>query len=186
MAQSLKDIISNVKDVSMSDSALNTLLDFERVMDEMGLYAFQNWKLGELIDGPNVGRYRVSCTFMWPLSLMPDPSGAERLLNFNARVKWAKDWLEYPIKIDSPDDYRPGTKKPRMARKPVWTVEIVLPKTLIKNVSRSSADIMNSTLDLDDIDAAYERGLDSAGVNAEQTDDQIETDMANASGEEQL
>ena len=75
MAQSLKDIISNVKDVSMSDSALETLLDFERVLAEMNLYAFQNWKLGELIDGPNVGRYRVSCSFMWPLSLMPDQIG---------------------------------------------------------------------------------------------------------------
>ena len=186
MAQSLKDIISNVKDVSMSDSALETLLDFERVLDEMDLYAFQNWKLGELIDGPNVGRYRVSCSFMWPLSLMPDPAGAERLLNFNSRVKWSKDWLEYPVKIETPDDYRPGTKKPRLARKPIWIVEITLPKTLIKNVERSSDDVLSSTLDLDDIDAAYERGLERGGVEADQTDDQTEADMANAAGEEQI
>lgn len=186
MAQSLKDIISNVKDVSMSDSALNTLMDFERVLDEMDLYAFQNWKLGELISGPQVGRYRVSCTFMWPLSLMPDPSGAERLLNFNALIKWSKDWLEYPIKIESPDDYKPGTKKPRMARKPVWVVEINLPKTLIKNVERSSEDIMNSNMNLDDIDSAYERGLDRGGVDAEETQDQTQSDMANAAGEEQI
>lgn len=186
MAQSLKDIVTNVKDISMSDSALNTLLDFERVLDEMNLYAFQNWKLGELIEGPVITQYRVSCKFMWPYSLMPDPSGAERLLNFNAKISWSKDWLEYPVKIKNPDDYRPGTKKPRMARKPVWVVDIVLPKSLIKNVERSSEDYLNSTVDLEDIDAAYERGLDKAGVDADQSDEQNDTEMDNATGEEQI
>ena len=186
MPQSLKDIIGNIKDVSMSDSSLSTLLDFERVLDEMDLYAFQNWKLGELISGPAVGKYRVTCTFMWPHSLMPDPAGAERLLNFGAKIQWGKDWLEYPIKIETPDDYRPGTKKPRMARKQVWTVELNLPKTLIKNIQRGSADILNSTLNLDDIDSAYERGLDDQGINADKTTDQTQADMANSAGQEQM
>jgi hypothetical protein len=186
MSKLLRDIIQNVKDVSMSDSAISTMLDFERVLDEMDLYAFRNWKLGELIDGPRVKKYRVACTFMWPFSLMPDPSGAERLLNFGAQIRWGRDWLEYPVKIQTPDDYRPGTKKPRLARRLVWTVEITLPKNLIKNIQRGSKDILDNTLDLEDIDAAYERGLDQQGVDAHSVQTDLQSDMSTSAGQESM
>ena len=48
MATDIKDILQNVKDIYMTDSSLNTLLNFERVIDELGLYAFANWQKGEL------------------------------------------------------------------------------------------------------------------------------------------
>ena len=184
MAKHLKSIIENIKDVSMSKSTLNILLDFERVLDEMNLYAFMNWKTGELVDGPEVGKYRVACTFMWPYSMMPDPAGAERLLNFGAKVQWGKDWLVYPIDIKSADDFREGTKKPKLAQKRIWLVTIDLPKSLIKDIQQGSEDVMNSTVDLSDIDAAYEKDLDKQGVSSEQTDQQISDEMAASAGEE--
>jgi hypothetical protein len=49
MARNIKDVINNVKDISMSDSALSTLMDFERVIDELDIYAFKNWKQGTII-----------------------------------------------------------------------------------------------------------------------------------------
>jgi hypothetical protein len=186
MAKNLKNILQNVKDIAVSENTLTMLLDYERVLDEMNLYAFQNWKLGELIEGPNVGKYRISCTFMWPFSLMPDPAGAERLLIFGAKIKWGKDWLEYPVKIKSPDDFKPGTKKPRMTRKQIWTVEINLPKHLIRTIQQGSEDILNSTMSLEDIDSAYEKGYDKMGVNQEQTDQAIGDEMAAATGEEMV
>lgn len=184
MAQQLKDILNNIKDIGMSENTLGTLLDFERVLDEMNLYAFHNWKLGELVDGPVIGKYRVVCKFMWPLALMPDPAGAERLLTFGAKISWSKDWLEYPVKVKSADDFKPGTKMPRMARKQVWVVEINLPKSLIKTVQQGSEDILNSTLNLEEIDNAYDKGFDNQGVNAAQTQDQMQTDMTTAAGGE--
>ena len=72
-------IISNVKGIFTSDGSMANLLDFERVLDEADLYAFKNWQLGELVQGPVIGRYTVKCTFMWPYKLMPDPRGAKRL-----------------------------------------------------------------------------------------------------------
>ena len=51
MAAELKDIISNIKDIYMSDSSIVTLMDFERVLDEIDLYVFKNWKRGELVEG---------------------------------------------------------------------------------------------------------------------------------------
>ena len=59
-------IIDTVKGIFTSDGSMNTLLDFERVLDDADLYAFRNWELGELVQGPDVGRYSVSCVFMWP------------------------------------------------------------------------------------------------------------------------
>mgnify|MGYP003345260162 CR=1 FL=1 len=66
MSQTLKDVIENTKTISMTDSALSTLMDFERVIDELDLYAFANWKKGELVEGPIYEKYFVTCTFMWP------------------------------------------------------------------------------------------------------------------------
>jgi hypothetical protein len=186
MAQQLKDVLNNIKDIGMSESSLNTLMDYERVLDEMNLYAFKNWKMGELIEGPMVGKYRVSCKFMWPFGLMPDPAGAERLLIFGAKIKWGKDWLEYPVKVKSADDFQSGTKMPKMARKQIWTVEINLPKSLIKTVQMGSEDILNNELNLDEIDNAYDKGFDEQGINADQTQEQIQTDMAASAGEVQF
>ena len=44
MATNIKDVIENTKTISMTDSAVNTLLDFERVIDELDVYTFANWK----------------------------------------------------------------------------------------------------------------------------------------------
>ena len=164
MASDIKSVIENTKGIYMSESALQMLMDFERVIDEMNLYAFENWKTGELVRGPDIGKYRVSCTFMWPLTKMPDPAGAERLLAFGAKIKWGKDWLLYPVKIKNPDDFIPGTKKAKMARTPIWLVDINLPKSLLKDIQKGSTEIMDQDIDLGEVEDAYEQGLDNEGI----------------------
>ena len=72
-------VAENIRDIYLSEGSLLTLLDFERVLDELDLYAFKNWQIGELVQGPTIGKYRVSCIFMWPERLMPDPRGGRRL-----------------------------------------------------------------------------------------------------------
>ena len=79
-------IVRNIKDIYTSDGSLGTLLDYERVLDELDLYAYKNWGKGELISGPVVSKYRVSCIFMWPESMMPDPRAGRRLLPFDCVV----------------------------------------------------------------------------------------------------
>jgi len=46
-------IVDTIKNIYMSDGAMSTLLDFERVLDEADIYAFRNWSLGELVQGPD-------------------------------------------------------------------------------------------------------------------------------------
>lgn len=185
MSQTLKDILTNVQEMTESESILAILMDFERVLDELNLYAFRNWKLGELIKGPVVSKYRVSCTFMWPKKLMPDPQGGERLLKFGIKTRWGKDKLIYPVKVKSSADFKPGTKKPKLASSKIWCVEIIVPKSLIKQVEGANLDYLSQHLDLTDIDSAYESDFENLSTNADQLEDQETANTEKSAGEAQ-
>ena len=144
----------------MSDSALTTLLDFERVIDELDVYAFENWKIGELVSGPVYEKYFVTCTFMFPYKKMPDPRGGEQLLNYNCEILYKKDELEYPVKPKSPADFRPGTKLAKTMKVPIWLVTVTIPKKLMNEIQQGSIEVENEKLDLDDLDQAYDTGVD--------------------------
>lgn len=160
MANHIKDVIQNTKEIYMSDSALATLMDFERVLDELDMYVFANWKSGELVSGPVYEKYFVTCTFMWPKKKMPDPRGGERLLEYDCHVKWGEDVLEYPIKVKDPTDYKPGTKVPKLGKIPVWLVEITMPKKLMYEIERGSLELESETVEAEDIESASETGAD--------------------------
>ena len=160
MANHIKDVIENTKEISMSDSALSTLMDFERVLDELDIYVFKNWKQGELVAGPVYEKYFVTCTLMWPKKMMPDPRGAERLLEYDCKINWWQDELEYPVKVKSPDDFKPGTKVPKLAKAPIWLVEITMPKKLMFEIERGSLELENESVDAEDVENAYETGAD--------------------------
>lgn len=160
MATNIKDIVDNTKTVYMSDSALESVMDFERVLDELDTYVFANWIKGELVEGPIYEKYFVTCTFMWPYKLMPDPRGAERLLDYNCSVRWRKTTFEYPVQVKDPDDFKPGTRMPKMMSRPVWLVEISMPKQLMRDIHRGSLELESDTVDLEDIEQSYEVGLD--------------------------
>ena len=153
-------VADNIKNIYMSEGSLLSLLDFERVLDDLDLYAFKNWELGELVDGPAIGRYKVACTFMWPENLMPDPRGGRRLLPFDCDVKYKKTRIKIPIKIDEPDDFIPGTHKARLIERPVWLVEITIPKSLMSDIRTGSIELEGEDVDLEDLDNAYEQDLD--------------------------
>ena len=171
-------VADNIRAIYMSDGSLTTLLDFERVLDEMDIYAFKNWDLGELVAGPDIGKYKVGCIFMWPGELMPDPRGAARLLPFDCDVKYKKTKMKVPMKIRKPEDFRPGTHKAKLTEKPIWLVEIVMPKHLMNDIKTGSIELEDETVDLEELDQAYEQDLDqeqyqSAG-NAQQAQQQLQ------------
>lgn len=153
-------VADNIRNLYLSEGSIQSLMDFERVLDELDLYAFRNWQLGELVEGPTVGRYTVSCIFMWPEKLMPDPRGARRLLPFECNIKYKKTTIKIPVKIEDPDDFIPGTKKARLISKPVWLVEITMPKSLMSDIRTGSVELEDQDIDLQDLDQAYEEDLD--------------------------
>jgi hypothetical protein len=161
-------VAENIRDIYMSEGSLLTLLDFERVLDELDLYAFKNWQIGELVSGPDIGKYRVTCIFMWPERLMPDPRGARRLLPFDCEVKFKKTAMKVPMKIEDPSDYRPGTKKARLVEKKIWLVSITMPKSLMSDIRTGSVELEDQDIDLADLDDAYQQDLDKDSYQNEQ------------------
>lgn len=161
-------VADNIRDIYMSDGSLTTLLDFERVLDEVDLYAFRNWEMGELVAGPEINRYTVTCTFMWPWKLMPDPRGGRRLLPFDCVVEYQKKELAIPVKIQDPSDYRQGTKKAKLIVKPVWLVSITMPKALMNDIRTGSVEMEDQDIDLSELDQAYEEDLDKESMQNDQ------------------
>tara|TARA_Y200000002_G_scaffold379483_1_gene388832 strand:- start:773 stop:1342 length:570 start_codon:yes stop_codon:yes gene_type:complete len=132
--QDIYDVIENVNNIYDSNSSFEILKDFERVIDELDVYVYKNWKNGELVSGPKISRHWVSCSFMWPMATMPDPMGGKRLLDYDCKVRFGKDYIIKPRKIRKPGDIRPGTKKGKLDKHAIWLVEIDMPKKLIQDI----------------------------------------------------
>jgi len=128
------EVIKNLQTLSENNTAFKVLKDFERVIDELDIYVFKNWDEGELVAGPDVGRYSVTCKFMWPEKDMPDPAGGKRLNDYGCKVTYEKEKILVPRKIKDPSDYRPGTKKGKIDAHPVWIVTIDMPKKLMSDI----------------------------------------------------
>jgi hypothetical protein len=135
------DIIRNTQSLYAVGPTLGILKDFERVIDELDVYVFENWQDGELLSGPNDSRHFVTCSFMWPADKMPDPSGGKRLLDRGCKVTYKRDELLKPRQIKSPEDYRPGTTKGKIDAHDIWVVEIKMPKELIGNFKHGKDEI---------------------------------------------
>lgn len=146
MATDIIDVIKNLQTISENNNAFNILKDFERVIDELDIYVFKNWDEGELVAGPNVNRYSVTCKFMWDLKEIPDPEGARRLLDYGCQVTYSKNQILIPRKIKDPSDYRSGTKKGKIDAHPIWIVTITMPKKLMQDVSIGKANKENNRM----------------------------------------
>lgn len=167
-------IVDTIKGIYMSDGSMSTLLDFERVLDEADLYAYKNWIVGELVQGPTVGRYSCKCIFMWPYKMMPDPRGTLRLINIGCKVTFGKGELEVPVEVKDYEDFVPGTRYPKMHKRKVWFVEIEIPFELMDDIKEGSIDLADQTIDLSDIEDAYDEDLDEGGaVQDDQGPDQM-------------
>jgi hypothetical protein len=132
--QDTMDIVNNIERVYDSNTSFQVLKDFERVLDELDMYVFDNWEDGELASGPEISRHWVKCRFSWPRDKMPDPMGGKRLLDYDCKVGYIKDYMIKPRQIRTPDDVRPESNKGKLDREPIWIVEIKMPKKLISDI----------------------------------------------------
>jgi len=160
------DIIKNVETVYGSNTAFTVLKDFERVLDELDIYVYENWEDGELADGPKIERHWVTCAFMWPRDKMPDHMGGKRLLDYDCKVKFMKSHMIQPRKIRKPEDIRPGTKKGKLDKLPIWIVEIQMPKKLIVDIYTGYAEEVYAKLDsgTDENITPEDQGADAAAA----------------------
>jgi hypothetical protein len=140
MHHDILDVIQNIQDLYENNSSLAVLKDFERVLDEMDMYVYENWENGELAYGPKVDRHWITAGFMWPQDKMPNPVAAKRLTELGCKVQYQKSHLLEPRKIRTQEDLRPGTKKGKLDRHPIWIVEIQMPKKVAFDIYRGYMD----------------------------------------------
>lgn len=169
----IKDIIANIENVYGSNNSLNLLKDFERVIDELDTYVYDNWIDGELVQGPVESRYWVQCTFMWPKERMPEPQGGKRLLDYGCKVQFAETKLAKVRKIKKPDDIRPGTRKGKIDQEDVWMVKITMPKKLMNDINRGYRNLDKNKVE----DILNQQG--AVNIQADAAEAQVQ-DMANA------
>jgi len=157
-------IIDNLKANTSRDSALETLMDFERVMDTANLYAYKNWLEGEIVEGPHIDRYWVTVTLMYPKKLMPDPEGAMRLTKNGCKVYFAEEEYVTAAKLRSPDDSegqdgadgkRPGQTRAKKVVKPIWLVTVVMPRKYMDDVESSKLRVDDQEINSDSVEQAY-------------------------------
>lgn len=165
-------IVSTIKGIMTSDGSMSILLDFERVLDEIDIYAFKNWELGELVQGPDLGRYTCTCIFMWPYRLMPDPHAVKRLLAIGCKVNYGKGELKVPIQPKNYDDFIQGTMYPKSVERKVWFVKIEIPLDLMDDIKEGSIDLADQSIDLEEIDNAYEDDLEKEGTKQDENSPQ--------------
>lgn len=171
MTTDLESIKQTLVNISRGDNILDTLLEFERTLDNAEVFAYKNWILGELVEGPEIGRYWYKTTWMYPYAMMPDPNGGLRLTKLGAKVNFRKGVFKKPVKVEGPQDWvDPETKRAKMVEHEIWLVTIELP---IKYINRGleqndlimQKDIQDTNAEL--ADAFEEDAIDTSEMGAE-------------------
>ncbi len=159
MTISAKILNDNIKVISSSNSLLDMLLEFEKTLDGLDLYAFKNWIKGEILEGPTLGRHFVNVKLMYPYKDMPDPDGAKRLIARDCLVEYKKDTLIRPKKVQSFDDVTLEKRndgstryKPKTLSEPIWVVSIDMPRRYVDEFTPDVVEVDSEYVDMEDAD----------------------------------
>ena len=176
MPQEFDAINNNINSIHGSETLLDLLLEWEDVLDSLDIYAFKNWKKGELVDGPQIEKYWITGTLMYPFKLMPDPDATKRLTKHGIKVSYKEDHYLKPATLVHPEDSEPraneeaysegGHKKPsegkrraKLIKLPCWLVKIEIPRHFIDEFLADTAGTAgDEDVDLEDVKDAYDEG----------------------------
>ena len=164
----IKDIIANIQQIYGSNDSLSMLKDFERVLDELDVYVYDNWIDGEIVAGPKESRYFVECTFMWPEDKMPEPKGGQVLLDYGCKVQFAESKLAKVRKIKKPEDIRPGTRKGKIDHENIWMVKIIMPKKLMSDINKGYTELDRNKIEDIVTQSAVNAKIDPAEMQAQE------------------
>ena len=149
MTIAVKILNDQIKKISETNTLLDMLLEFEKTLDSLDLYAFANWDEGEVLEGPTLGRHHLSVKLMYPHAKMPDPDGAKRLMARDCLIEYYKDTLIRPKRVRNFDDLIVEIKPDGMTHyraktttENVWVVEIKMPRRYVDefNIDKVKAD----------------------------------------------
>lgn len=150
MPIAVKVLNDQIKKISETNTLLDMLLEFERTLDNMDLYAYKNWQSGEILEGPELDRHYVTVKLMYPYADMPDPIGAKRLMDRGSLVKYTKNQLITPVKVKTFDDVTTEMTddgrvkyKAKTKTEDIWIVEIKMPRRYVDEFSTDAVQTAN-------------------------------------------
>ena len=152
------DIIDNLRSIDGNGTLLDILLEFEHMLDEQGMYAYENWKLGEVAHGPKLSRYWLNVVLMYPYLKMHNPTAALRLKNIGCDVKFKKATLKVPVTVKSQEDLD-EKKKPKLKNHTVWLVDVWMPRKFVDE-ALTNRNVVDGDINQSELSNAYEAGLD--------------------------
>ena len=159
------DIMKALESNVSRNSALDVLMQVDEYLDTLNVYAYPNWFKGEIVEGPEIEKYWVTVTLMYPYKLMPDPDAALRLKKHGARVFYGKDVFKEPKKIMTPDDLEPtgedGKRRPKRISKPIWLVTIEMPRQFVSEFDSNKITINGMDIDTSEVEGAYDSDYDN-------------------------
>lgn len=157
-------IYTTLDDAFGSENVLDTLIEFERVFDQLDIYVYKNWQRGEIVEGPKIDRYWITVTLMYPHRLMPDPEGAMRLIDHGCKVYMGKDTLKHVGKIKAGvDEYgREQDPEKKVISSSVWLVKVIMPRHFVDEVQTDKIEVNGKDIDLDAVTDAYDENLNDA------------------------
>ena len=182
MTTDLDAIKKTLVGISQGNDVLDTLLEFERTLDNAEIFAYRNWIMGELVEGPEIGRYWYKTVWMYPYSLMPDPEGGLRLTKLGAKVNFRKGTFNRPVKVEGPEDWvDPQTKRAKMQKSKIWLVTIELPMKYINRGLEQADEIIQQ-----DIENTNAELADAYEEDAMPEQEAVPTDMAQSEAGDQM
>lgn len=146
-----------IKKLTAKQDLMDVMLDIEDYLDNNNLYVFDNWFKGQLVNGPVVKKYWIEVTFKYDWKHMPDPEGGLRLTQHGTKISFEKSHQLVPVQINSPDDYEPATKKPRMRKEKVWLVHMKIPRRFVETLDPELLDIYDEEIEASDMDNAEDQ-----------------------------
>jgi len=138
MTISVKMLNDEIRKISETNTLLDMLLEFERVLEDLDIYSYANWHKGEVLDGPVFDRHYITVSLMYKEKDMPDPVAAKRLFARDCLVSYKKNELISPVRVKTFDDVTTevspdGRVRTRAKTKtePIWIVEIKMPRRYV-------------------------------------------------------
>lgn len=189
-----------IQNLSDSDTLLDFMIQAEDFLDNMDLYAFENWIDGTVVDGPTVSKYWIELTLMYDYDKMPDPSGAIRLINVGAKASMRTIEVQdnnLPtdpkdrINLDTLSSLSDGqaaqgtTLNQVIDADPIkrynknWLVDISIPRQFIDDLNDMNMDSFDSTVQ-DAISQEFK--LDKSAPSSSTPDSDTESDSSEEEG----
>ena len=177
MSQRIENIKDTLTVLSSGDGLMEMLMEFERTLSNVDMFAYRNWIDGELVQGPEIDRYWFTTTWMYPEKRMPDPDAALRLEKIGCKVSYKKDVFEKPTKILEPSDWEdPKTKKAKMEYHGVWLVTIRMPKKFVTEQLESFLDEIETDIDEQTTEIAQEFESPATSDTTDDFGDEFDTE----------